>query len=97
MDSFSTFGSTVILGDYGSGKTVVIQSVAEKLRNSGRDLIYINALDLTGNYKEKYYKTWEDVLDVIVKLRFSSGVTVLDIGTLRGQYLEKNKGRHSLI
>ena len=83
IDNFSTNKSIVLLGDYGTGKTVVIQSVAEKLRNCGRDLVYINALD-----SDYYQKTWEDVLDVIVKLRFSSGVTVLDMGTLRRQYIE---------
>ena len=90
IDSFSTNESIVLLGDYGTGKTVVIQSVAEKLRNSERDLVYINALDTTDG--REYYKTWEDVLDVIVKLRLPSGVTVLDMGTLRRQYLERNKG-----
>ena len=93
IDSFSANESLVLLGDYGTGKTVVIQSVAEKLRNSGRDLVYINALDTEDEDKKKYHKTWEDVLDVIVKLRFSSGVTVLDMGTLRRQYLERNKGK----
>ena len=93
IDSFSANESLVLLGDYGTGKTVVIQSVAEKLRNSGRDLVYINALDMTHGTGENYYKTWEDVLDVIVKLRFSSGVIVLDMGTFR-QYLKKNKGRN---
>ena len=94
IDSFSANESLVLLGDYGTGKTVVIQSVAEKLRNSDRDLVYINALDATDYLWEKYHKTWEDVLDVIVKLRFSSGVTVLDMGTLRRQYIERNKGRN---
>ena len=84
IDSFSSNESIVLLGDYGTGKTVVIQSVAEKLRNSDRDLVYINALDTTEK-SAKYHKTWEDVLDVIVKLRFSSGVTVLDMGTLRNE------------
>ena len=92
IDSFSANESLVLLGDYGTGKTVVIQSVAEKLRNSGRDLVYINALDTEDYTWWNYHKTWEDVLDVIVKLRFSSGVTVLDMGTLRRQYLERNKG-----
>ena len=92
IDSFSTNESIVLLGDYGTGKTVVIQSVAEKLRNTERDLVYINALDTTKWDGKKYYKTWEDVLDVIVKLRFGSGVTVLDMGTLRRQYLESNTG-----
>ena len=91
IDSFSTNESIVLLGDYGTGKTVGIQSVAEKLRNSDRDLVYINALDTKGR-GGKNYKTWEDVLDVINKLRFGSGVTVLDMGTLRRQYREKNKG-----
>ena len=90
IDSFSTNESIVLLGDYGTGKTVVIQSVAEKLRNTERDLVYINALDTTDG--SEYYKTWEDVLDVIVKLRLPSGVTVLDMGTLRRQYLERNRG-----
>ena len=90
IDSFSTNESIVLLGDYGTGKTVVIQSVAEKLRNSERDLVYINALDTTDG--SEYYKTWEDVLDVIVKLRLPSGVTVLDMGTLSRQCLERNTG-----
>ena len=94
IDSFATNESIVLLGDYGTGKTVVVQSVAEKLRNSGRDLVYINALDTTDFYGKKYHKTWEDVLDVIVKLRFSSGVTVLDKGTLSKKYLERNEGRN---
>ena len=87
-----------ILGDYGTGKTVIIQSLAEKLINTDRDLVYINAHDLTdiyGNHHHNgkiYYKTWEDVLDVIVKLRFTSGVTVLDMATLRRQYNERIKG-----
>ena len=92
IDSLEEKRNICILGDYGTGKTVVIQSVAEKLRNSDRDLVYINALDTTNFKGEKYHKTWEDVLDVIVKPRFSSGVTVLDMGTLRRQYLERNKG-----
>ena len=96
IDSVSANESIVLLGDYGTGKTVVIQSVAEKLRNSDRDLVYINALDTTdGSGKGlvvKYYKTWEDVLDVINKLRFGSRVTVLDMGTMRRQYIERNKG-----
>ena len=94
IDSLEEKRNICILGDYGTGKTVVIQSVAEKLRNSDRDLVYINALDTTDIYGKKFYKTWEDVLDVIVKLRFSSGVTVLDMGTLRRQYIERNKGRN---
>ena len=93
IDSFRKEESLVLLGDYGTGKTVVIQSVAEKLRNSDRDLVYINALDKTDYLEEQYLKTWEDVLDIIVKLRFSSGVTVLDMGTLRRQYLGRNEGR----
>ena len=92
IDSVSANESIVLLGDYGTGKTVVIQSVAEKLRNSDRDLVYINALDTADSDWEEFYKTWEDVLDVIVKLRFSSGVTVLDMGTLRRQYCERNEG-----
>ena len=92
IDSVSANESIVLLGDYGTGKTVVIQSVAEKLRNSDRDLVYINALDMTDRFGREFYKTWEDVLDVIAKLRFGSGVTVLDMGTLRRQYCERNKG-----
>ena len=94
IDSLEEKRNICILGDYGTGKTVVIQAVAEKLRNSGRDLVYINALDTTDRDGKKYYKTWEDVLDVIVKLRFGSGATVLDVGTLRRQYRERNKGRN---
>ena len=93
IDSFSANESIVLLGDYGTGKTVVIQSVAEKLRNSDRDLVYINALDTTNDDGTEYHKTWEDVLDVIIKLRFGFGVTVLDMGTLRRQYCERNKGK----
>ena len=86
IDSVSANESIVLLGDYGTGKTVVIQSVAEKMLKSGRDIVYINALDWSDIYeKETHYKTWEDVLDVIAKLRYGSGsrVTVEDIGTMR--------------
>ena len=85
------------MGDYGTGKTVVIQSVADKLRKTGMDLVYINALEVTDWTKKKFYKTWEDVLDVIVKLRLPSEVTVLDMGALRKQYLEWNKGKNFII
>ena len=84
--------NTAILGDYGSGKTLLIQTVAEKLSNSDRELVYINALDHSDVGEENHYKSWEDVLDVIVKLRFNFGVTVLDIGTLRKQYLRDKQG-----
>ena len=82
----------VLLGDYGSGKTVVIQSVAEKLKNTDKHLVYINALDTQAGDKT-YCKKWEDVLDVIVKLRFR-GVAVLDIGTMRRQYIGKYNGKN---
>ena len=91
IESFSTNESIVLLGDYGTGKTVVIQSVAEKLINTERDLVYINALDTTNSDRSEYYKIWEDVLDVIVKHKLPS-VTVLDMGTLCRQYLEKKPG-----
>ena len=86
------------MGDYGSGKTVVLQSAAQKLLDSGRDIVYINALDWSDLMEEgNYYKTWEDVLDVIAKLRFGSKgrVTVMDMGTLRRQYIERNNGEFS--
>ena len=92
IDSFHKEESVVLLGDYGTGKTVVIQSVAEKLRNSDRDLVYINALDT-----ETYSKTWEDVLDVIAKLRFGSGVTVEDIGAMRKKYEEETNNPRETI
>ena len=94
IDSLEEKRNICILGDYGTGKTVVIQSVAEKLRNSDRDLVYINALDTEDDDGKGFYKTWEDVLDVIVKLRFRSGVTVLDMGTLRRHFIERNEGRN---
>ena len=97
IDSVSANESTVLLGDYGTGKTVIIQSVAEKLRNSDRDLVYINALDTKDKHEKEYYKTWEDVLDVIAKLRFGSRLTVFDMGTLRRQYCERNKGIETKI
>ena len=94
IESYTKQKNIMLMGDYGTGKTVVIQSVAEKLLNSGRQLVYINALDWPDmSLKEKHYKTWEDVLDVITKLRFEdSGVTVLDVGTMRKQYIERNIG-----
>ena len=94
VSGFRSSSSQLVVMPTGTGKTVVIQSVAEKLKNSDRDLVYINALDTKHYQEERYFKTWEDVLDVIVKLRFSSKVTVLDIGTLRRQYRERKKGRN---
>ena len=92
IDSVHKEESVVLLGDYGTGKTVVIQGLAEKLRNSGRDVVYINALD-TEPLDKTYAKRWKDVLDVTVELRFSSGVKVLDIGTMRKKYIQSYKGR----
>ena len=89
IDSVSANESIVLLGDYGTGKTVVIQSVAEKMLKSGRDIVYINALDWSDIYeKETHYKTWEDVLDVITKLRFGSGsrVKVENVVTMKTKH-----------
>ena len=82
LDSFQEGRSTVILGDYGSGKTLILLALAEKLQKTGRDLVYINALDhVDATEDHKHHKTCEDVLDVVVKFRFGSAV--IDMGTLR--------------
>ena len=89
IESCNNEKNMILMGDYGTGKTVVIQSVAETLLKSDRDIVYITALDWSDIYEEEtYYKTWEDVLDVIAKLRFGSGsrVTVEDIGTMRTKH-----------
>ena len=91
IDSLEEKRNLCLLGDYGSGKTLVIQAVAEKLRNTDKKLLYINALDQSNSRQDEYYKTWEDVLDVIVKLRFSSGIKVLDMGTMRRKFPVKDK------
>ena len=85
LDTLEDMRNTAIFGDNGSGKTLVLQSVAEKLRNSDKDIVYINALDHS-------FEGREDILDGIMKLRSESGVTVLDIGILRKQYLETYQG-----
>ena len=85
LDTLEDMRNTAIFGDNGSGKTLVLQSVAEKLRNSDKDIVYINASDHS-------FEGREDILDGIMKLRSESGVTVLDIGILRKQYLETYQG-----
>ena len=57
IDSLEEERNICILGDYGTGKTVVIQSVAEKLRNTDKDLVYINALELADSNEKNYCKT----------------------------------------
>ena len=90
LESLEKQRNTVILGDYGTGKTLILLAVAEKIRKMGLKLVYINALDHVDLYNSYYFKTTEDVLDVIVKSRFGSEVEVLDVGTLRRKYLERN-------
>ena len=98
IDSFDMEKNTIILGDYGSGKTLILMSVAEKIIEMGRELVYVNALDYSDSIEEnatsrKAYKTTEDVLDVIVKMRLGSGVNVQDMATLRRDHMKRNKGK----
>ena len=86
LDSFYQRKPTIICGDYGTGKTVVLFSVLENILNDGIDekhfigneVLFINAND---NIRTRDYKTWEDVLDVIVRSRFK--VTFLNMAILR--------------
>ena len=80
LDSFRLRKPTIICGDYGTGKTFVLFSVVESLLEEGKDVLFINAND---NIHHDY-KTWQDVLDVIMRSRFKDDrVTFIDIGTLR--------------
>ena len=91
LDSIKEERHSIILGDYGTGKTLILMAVAEKMMKMGREVVYINALD---NWDDtSYFKTWESALDVILKARFGDGATVLDMGTLRRDYLAIYKGR----
>ena len=67
-------------------------AVAETIIKMGLEIVYINALDHQKNDKITDYKNIEDALDVIVKLRLGSGVTVLDMGTLRRDFIARNQG-----
>ena len=97
LDSLEQERNTLILGDYGTGKTLLLMAVAEQMMKAGRDVVYINALDYLDLDQEKYYKTWEDVLDVIVKRKFGDAMKVLDVGTLRRDYIEKKLCKYTKL
>ena len=86
LDSFYQRKPTIICGDYGTGKTVVLFSVVENLIEEGNQVLFINANDYI---RTQDYKTWLDVMDVIVRSKFKD-VTFLDIGTLRRE--SQNRG-----
>lgn len=69
-------------------------AVAEEIIKNGGELVYINALDYVDLLdKNKYHKTWDDVLDVIVKSRFGAEIPVLSIGNLRRDFHGRTQGR----
>ena len=90
LENLNEKKSTIILGDYGTGKTIILMAVAKKVMKMGLKVVYINGLDHVDLFFNYYYKTTEDVLDVIVKSMFGSVAEVLDIGTLRLNYLSRH-------
>ena len=61
----------------------------ESLIEEGNEVLFINAND---NIRDQDYKTWEDVLDVIVRSRFKDGVTFLNMDVLR-----RNRGMMTVL
>ena len=47
--------NTVILGDFGTGKTLILMAVAKKIMKMGLKLVYINGLDHVDFYNNYYY------------------------------------------
>ena len=90
LENLNEKKSTIILGDYGTGKTIILMAIAKKVMKMGLKVVYINGLDHVDLFFNYYYKTTEDVLDVIVKSMFGSVAEVLDIGTLRLNYLSRH-------
>ena len=94
LESFHQKNPTIICGDYGTGKTVVLFSAVESLLKEGNEVLFINAND---NTDKQDYKTWEDVLDVTVRSRFKAGVTFLNMGALRKERQNQNMCTLDLI
>ena len=66
-------------GDYGTGKTLILDSVARKMKNEGGNVKIISALD----YQYGVKKT-DDVLDILFRQRYNDlGITFVSMADLR--------------
>ena len=63
--------------------------MVESLIDEGNEVLFINANE---NILSQDCKTWQDVLDVILRSRFKDRVTFLDIGALRRE--SKKRGTY---
>ena len=66
-------------GDYGTGKTLILDAVARKMNSVGSNVTVLSALDYLDERKKNH-----DVLDIIFRQRYSNtGITFYSLADLR--------------
>ena len=84
-------------GDYGTGKTLLLDSVARKVKDEGGNVSVISALDYEwkdrANDAFEYHKKSNDVLDIIFRQRYEGmGIPFSSVADLKKK---KGKRRNS--
>jgi len=80
INDLETQSHIAIRGDYGTGKTILLDSFAKKLIDMGKEVIIISALDFE-------FKKNEEVLDIIFRDRYADQ-SFLSIADLRKDAVE---------
>ena len=76
-------------GDYGTGKTLILESAANKLKEEGKNVFVISALDYENSFKG-YLKRTDDVLDILLRHKFGEE-TFRSIADLRNNLMEERR------
>ena len=81
--------SSLILGDYGCGKTLLLEAIAERTKAyEDTDVYFISALDY-GMQEKKY----DDVLDIALRLKLQDQCQFYSITDLQKMF----KGKKSQV
>ena len=86
-------------GDYGTGKTLILDAVARRMKSEGSNVTVLSALDYQGwDKNKKKSKSKNDVLDLIFRQRYSNtGITFYSLADLRRVRGESSSNYHILV
>ena len=85
INSLEKENSVIIMGDYGSGKTLILEAATRKLIEKNYQLLFINAFD----YKHNDSKAKDDILDISFRQKF--GDIFKNMDDIRFDLSDKNK------
>ena len=82
-------------GDYGTGKTLILDAVARRMKSEGSNVTVLSALDWDKNTSKSKRKN--DVLDLIFHQRYSNtGITFKSLADLRRARGQSSSNYHIL-